>query len=315
MTFLKNAIFLILIFLLSSCSSTSSIEEQSNNKGILIAKLESQESPGLKAIRNAFQSNNPGYDISYTKGSFAINGKDKNRIAFIQAGSGTATLSTGQSSKFTVGDIILLGEAESLKSDSLFSALVIEAPDAPDDDIPNFIRPDWDQNITDIPGGCATATNAYRRILLTWKKEVGKYVYHSLNAHRVRITDSFSHYHPKSGGFDEFYLVQMAQPKARLITSNKTTRIENPMSVSKSEAKEILDETALEVGDLIYLPRGVIHRGLGGVLAHVITVPGFVPGAEIGVDHHIKKINDNLGLEGSNELPYNINASAKAIIK
>ena len=78
-----------------------------------------------------------------------------------------------------------------------------------------MIRPDWDPNITDIPGGCATETNAYRRILLTWKQEVGQYLYHALNAHRVRIMDSFSHYHPVEGGFDEFYLVQMALPDAQ----------------------------------------------------------------------------------------------------
>src|SRR5690606_3808890 len=141
-----------------------------------------------------------------------------------------------------------------------------------EDNIPGFIRPDWDPNITDVPGGCATETNAYRRILLTWKKDVGHYLYHALNAHRVRITDSFSHYHPKVGGFDEFYLVQMVQPEARIITSEKTEVIVQPEKVTKKQTEDLLREDALSVGDLVYLPRGVVHRGVGGVLAQVITV-------------------------------------------
>ncbi|MFT4565565.1 MAG: hypothetical protein ACI9FN_000518 [Saprospiraceae bacterium] len=304
-----------LITLLCSCSSASSVKEINNEKGIIVAKLEHHRSPGFEAIQQAFESNNPGYAINYSQSNQSIPGSPNDRIVFIQAGSGTATLSSGKASKFTIGDIIILKGHESLKTDSLFSGLIIQVPEEPTKDIPSFIRPDWDGKITDTPGGCATATNAYRRILLTWKKEVGNYVYHGLNAHRVRITDSFSHYHPKKGGFDEFYLVQMVQPNARLITSDRITQIENPIGVSKSQAKHLLNETLLEVGDLIYLPRGVMHRGLGGALAQVITVPGFVPGAEIGVDHHIKKINDNLKLNKTEALPYNNSASSKAIIK
>ena len=69
------------------------------------------------------------------------------------------------------------------------------------------------------------------------------------------------------------------------------------------------------MGDLIYLPRGTIHRGVWGVLAQVITVPGFKPGAEIGVDHHLKKINTNLGLEGDERVPFCTNAATRAVRK
>jgi len=78
---------------------------------------------------------------------------------------------------------------------------------------------------------------------------------------------------------------------------------------------KLFQRNALQVGDLVYLPRGVIHRGLGNVLAQVITVPGFVPGGEIGVDHHVKKINYRFGLNAQNALPYNKEASEKAVIK
>src|SRR5690606_10357978 len=105
-------------------------------------------------------------------------------------------------SEFSIGDIIYLDKGETLTSAVHIDALVFDVPDPLPDEIPQFIRPDWDPNITDVPGGCATETNAYRRILLTWEDEVGTYLYHALNAHRVRIMDSFTHYHPEQGGFD-----------------------------------------------------------------------------------------------------------------
>jgi len=164
------------------------------------------------------------------------------------------------------------------------------------------VRPDWDPRITDTPGGCATETGAYRRILLTWLPENGPYLSHALNAHRVRITDSFTHYHPVEGGFDELYLVQMVQPGARLLTSDRTAAIE-ARSVTRADAATVFEETPLAVGDLVYLPRGTLHRGLGGVLAQVIAAPGFRPGTEIGVDDDLAALNRELGLTGDSALP------------
>jgi len=127
--------------------------------------------------------------------------------------------------------------------------------------------------------------------------------------------DSFSHYHPLEGGFDEFYLVQMALPDARIITSNQVSTIIQPETVTGAQIKNILKSTSLGVGDLVYLPRGVMHRGIGGVLAQVITVPGFIPGAEIGVDHHLKAINQRLNLVQNEALPYHIEAANDQVIK
>jgi ribosomal protein L16 Arg81 hydroxylase len=78
---------------------------------------------------------------------------------------------------------------------------------------------------------------------------------------------------------------------------------------------EMLKSTPLEVGDLVYLPRGIMHRGIGGVLAQVITVPGFIPGSEIGVDHHLKAINNSLNLKKNEALPYNEEAANAPVIK
>ena len=70
-----------------------------------------------------------------------------------------------------------------------------------------------------------------------------------------------------------------------------------------------------EVGDLVYLPRGTVHRGFGGVLAQIITAPGFRPGAEIGVDHHLRAINGRLGLTGEDALPFREASASRAVVK
>lgn len=303
---------LLLIFFVAACSAPAEPEEA--EVGMLVSHLDSGEPTGFTAIREAFKKRNEGYDLSYFHQVMAIEPGEGYRLAFLQSGGGTAVLGS-DSSKVSVGDILYLQPQQSLAFDSLMSFLVFSLPDALPEEIPAFIRPDWDLNITDTPGGCATETNAYRRILLTWEGKNGPYLYHALNAHRVRIVNSFTHYHPLEGGFDEFYLVQMAQPKARLITSEKVERIIAPESVQQEEVPGLLQETPLKVGDLVYLPRGVVHRGIDGVLAQIITVPGFIPGSEIGVDHHLKAINDNLMLEGDMRLPYHEEAAQQVVIK
>lgn len=308
--------YLILTVLLTQATYTISLAQQAK---VQIAHLSKGDTTGLASIQKAFKANNPGYDLAYFAATQKVNPQHHTQVVFVQQGGGTATITHAQEaqqqSKVSVGDIILLRKGEKMQADSLLGLLVFTVPQKPDNDLPGFIRPDWDPNITDTPGGCATENNAYRRILLTWKGEVGKYLYHALNAHRVRIMDSFSHYHPADKGFDEFYLVQMVMPGAKIITSEQVDLITEPEKVNKSQVKDLMQEHALHVGDLVYLPRGVVHRGFGGVLAQVITVPGFIPGSEIGVDHHLRKINERLGLQGHEALPYNRKASRFAVIK
>ena len=281
---------------------------------VKIAKLHESGSPGLTGIQQDFRRGNPGYDLFYLPSTLEVPANAITQVLFVQQGGGTAVISKGeslkQSSKVSIGDIVMLENGEKMEADSLLGLLVFTVPNKPANDIPSFVRPDWDTKFTDSPGGCATETNAYRRILLTWHEDVGNYIYHSINAHRVRIMDSFSHYHPVDQGFDEFYLVQMVLPGAKLFTSEKVDQILVPNEVDKSQLDELIQEHALEVGDLIYLPRGVMHRGFGGVLAQVITIPGFIPGSEIGVDHYLKQINENLRLKGKAALPFNRQASA-----
>lgn len=309
------------VFLLSIAISTTLIffaftekDTVNDEAQIQIVNFSKGDTSGLADLRSSFKSRNPGYDLDFYFQQKFLPSKDAYRLVFIQTGEGNVSIDE-KSSEFSVGDIIYLDKGESLQSDSKLDALVFDVPDPLPTEVPQFIRPDWDPNITDVPGGCATERNAYRRILLTWKDEVGEYLYHALNAHRVRIMDSFTHYHPVDGGFDEFYLVQMVLPEARLITSTNVNLIEQPHKLDEADAENLLESTDLEVGDLVYIPRGIAHRGLGGVLTQVITVPGFIPGSEIGIDHHLKAINESLSLEGEDAIPYNKDASEQAVIK
>ncbi len=303
-------------------------EIQAQKPGVQIANVSNGvDNKDFESIREAFKERNPGYDMTYLSATRNVEPQDYTQVIFVQeidgvtnqdvTGNATVYDQTGseKQSEAIVGDILMLHEGEKLQFDTDMGLLVFKTPVKPKHVLPAFIRPDWDPNITDVPGGCATDIDAYRRILLTWQEDVGEYIYHALNAHRVRIYDSFSHYHPVEGGFDEFYLVQMVVPGAKLITSEKTDMITRPDQVERSQVDELIKEYELDVGDLIYLPRGVMHRGYGGVLAQVITVPGFIPGSEIGVDHHLRAINERLGLSGDEALPFNEEHSHEAVVR
>lgn len=58
-----------------------------------------------------------------------------------------------------------------------------------------------------------------------------------------------------------------------------------------------------------------MHRGLGGALVKVISVPGIVPRSEIGVDHHLWAINKQLGLTGARALPFHLVAARTQVVK
>ncbi len=273
-------------------------------------------------IKGHFEAANPGYAMTFLAAATEIAADASSRLVFVQtpveeepAAAEIHTASGPNPTELHVGDIAVLRPGERLTVQPAIAALVFDVPDTPGDGVPAAIRPDWDPDITDVPGGCATETGAYRRILLTWLNDNGPYTFHGLNAHRVRITDSFTHYHPLDTGFDEFYLVQMSNDEDRLLTSYHAADIESPETMTPELAGQLFDVHDVRAGDLIYLPRGVIHRGLGGVLAQVITVPGFRPGAEIGVDHHLLAINERLGLEGDDALPYNVEASTQRIVR
>lgn len=317
------SVFLLLIFTVIN----PNLKSWAQDNKVKIVNLNTDDKAEFHSIRKVFMTGNPGYDLNYLDDTKLVNSRERTQVVFVQAIEGvtdqegianvvvTADPADSRKSQAIVGDIIILNKGEVMQSDIDMGLLVFTVPVAPSQELPTFIRPDWDPNITDVPGGCATEIDDYRRILLTWREDVGKYIYHALNAHRVRIRDSFSHFHPVNGGFDEFYLVQMVEPGGKIFTSEQTTLINQPGKVKKDEVKDLIQAHQLKTGDLVYLPKGVVHRGFGGVLVQVITIPGFIPGSEIGVDHHLRAINQRLGLKGNKALPYNMKSSASPVIR
>jgi hypothetical protein len=269
---------------------------------------------GFAALREDFVGRNPGYDLAWLPRAVALAAVPRPRIAFVQDGLAVG-LAGGARSELGRGDLVVLRPEEALALDRPLGLLVFTVPEPIPDGIPAFLRPDHDALLTDTPGGCATRADAYRRVLLTWLGQNGPFQYRALNCHRVRMQDSFSHYHPEVGGFDEMYLVQEVQPGGRLYTSEQVARIEAPETVGRDEVEGLLREVELAVGDLVWVGRGQMHRAVGGVLAQVITVPGFVPGSEIGVDHHLRAIDERLGLSGAAALPFHLEASERAVVK
>ncbi|MDO8348594.1 MAG: hypothetical protein Q7T30_00040 [Planctomycetota bacterium] len=273
----------------------------------------------LAAIERAFVAANPGHSLAWLPSVGDLPAAPVARIALVQGGSSTVHVERvgglEPPRESTVGDVIVLAAGEAARFDPPVSALVFGLPEAPAAEVPRVIRPDWDPRITDTPGGCATDAGAYRRVLLTWLGKNGPYTFRGLNVHRVRIDDSFTHYHPRQGGFDEFYLVQAVRDGARILTSSRTADIERPETIARHDVATLFESTPLLVGDLVYLPRGTAHRGLGGVVAQVITVPGFVPGAEVGLDHHLRAINERLGLLGAEALPLHAAGVAQPIVR
>ncbi len=269
-------------------------------QGVTVAHLNAS-SNSADSIISHFESANPGYRLSWETGVSTLKVSQPS-VVFVQSGEGTAK-GNRWTSPFGIGDLLRAPEDEKIILDPPADLLIFGLPAPLDPELPAIIRPDWDGKITDTPGGCAAEEDAYRRILLTWQASKGPYLSHQINAHRVRIRDSFTHYHPVNGGFDEFYLVQEAPPGARLIVGENLQDILEPSRLTKEEAKQLLKEIPLKKGDLVYLPRGVAHRGVGGAVVQVITVPGFVPGAEIPLDDAIRKINKQFELDPNEALP------------
>lgn len=278
-------------------------------RGVAVRHARLGDEVAFSALRASFVANNPGYDVRFHAQCRQLPASAADRVVFVQG-------PTARSVAPTVGDVLLVraGEPWRLEGVGSLDLVAFTLPAPLPLDLPAQVRPDWDPRITDTPGGCATEGDAYRRILLTWKPEVGPYILHQLNAHRVRIKNSFSHYHPVDGGFDEFYLVQQAPAGARLLTSPHVDAIE-ARAVTATNAPTLVQSRELEVGDLIYLPRGTMHRGLGGALVQVISVPGFVPRSEIGLDHHLWAINKQLGLRGDAALPFHVVAARTSVVK
>ena len=285
----------------------------------LIAHLGRQDADpeGLASVRAELAGRHPGYSLDWLSSPSGLAPAPGSRVAFAHRGRASASLSGPRAAPVEIerGDALLLRPGEGLELQGEVDLAVFDVPVALPANLPTFIRPARDPAIRDAPGGCAGEGPVLRRRLLAWDSESGPYVLQGLNAHRVRMADSPTHYHPDRDGFDELYLVEEAPEGARLISSERVERIERPAGIRRREAPGLLREEPLLPGDLVWLSRGIAHRTLGGVLAQVVAIPGFRPGAVIGIDPHLRAINERLGLAGGAALPYGARVARRAPVE
>lgn len=268
--------------------------------GVFVASLHRHngDPEGFRRLQSAFVQRHPGHRLWHVRGATRVDATES-LVVFFHGGEGEACCQRA-TSFFGVGDVALLRPGDSLSASSPFDAVLFALPQPLPEALPTFLRPDHDPEFRDQAGGCATEPGAYRRAVLTWE---GPYALSGLNTHRVLMVDSLSHFHPIEGGHDEFYLVQEAGAGAALLHSNRVARILAPETVTRDEVATLVRRIPLQRGDLVYVPAGEMHRAVAGVLAHVIAVPGFLPGAEIGLDDHLQRINKALALRGDEALP------------
>ena len=265
---------------------------------------------GLAPLQRALDLHSPGYSLDWWIDGHRADGRAT--VLFVQEEDGFGGVGEA-SGPLTRGDVVVLGPGEALDA-PLLAGLAITLPEGVSvEGLPSVLRPDHDRRFTDRPGGCAEEERAYRRILLTWSESVGPFVLRALNCHRVRMEDSLSHDHRPEGGFDELYLVQ-GVAEGGALWWGPAEPIVAERAATADEARALLRREEVAVGDLIHVPRGTVHRAVGGVLAHVITVPGFVPGAELGVDHHLRRLAERFDL-GAEELPYRVASSDDEVVR
>lgn len=276
----------------------------------------------LAAIAANLSSQWPGYGLEFAPDCRELRSQDRWRLCFVhdlarctelRILAGESTIAEQRAVR--LGDAFWLAPSERAQIRPSLDLLVFTVPEGPGEDCPPILRPDFDPRLTDTPGGCATATDAYRRVMLTWLERNGPYTARSINCHRVRMTDSFTHYHPREGGFEEFYLVHDVTPGACILWSSQVAAIEARAAADSTIARAFIRRFVPAAGDLVFIPRGTMHRAIGGVFAHVVTIPGFVPAREIGLDHHLRAISESLGLRGDDALPYHVAASLGPMVK
>ena len=297
------------------------IRESARAAAPLEARLDLVGEPGFSSLAATLADRNPGTSLAFAASAVDVPANDGHRVVFVQRGETEGEVITERgrriASLLRVGDLLALRPGDVARFDAPVDILSFGIAEPLDDSVPSIIRPDFDPALTDAPGGCATDPGAYRRLLLTWDLARGPYVNRGFNCHRVRIDDSFTHYHPLEGGWDEIYLVQEAPDGAQLLVCRETDRLDREQLVasgsvtspqeysrlSEPEIDGLFESIPLHAGSLVLLPRGLAHRGLGGAVVQVIAVPGFRPGFEIPLDGAIQRLNGRFLLTGERRLP------------
>lgn len=137
--------------------------------------------------------------------------------------------------------------------------------------------------LKNVPGGCNSAPNAFRRLLLSWHVETGSPDepdgINRVNAHMVYIAagQSRPHYHPAEpvgGGLPQTELYLAPDPLYQgLETADRRPALQLFPDVDDPDH---FTTVALAPGSTVLIPPGVGHRAIDA-LVNVVAVPGFKP--------------------------------------
>jgi hypothetical protein len=250
-----------------------------------LGKAEGDEG-GWASLCAEFESGNHGYSLSWIPETKELNPGGKGVCFFV--GFGTADGRIGEArSRVTGGDLVLLRPGETLVLDAPLSGLVLTIPRPFPPDLPHWIHPNSDPRLSRsamISANAAPASSPdtdYVLDLLAWNAERSPYLCHSVNAHRIRVSESAAYMHPLEGGHDQLYWIREASAGAELWIDSAEAA-EQGLSSAAQAAGPVLEAHALQIHDLILVPRGRVHK-LKGVSAIAISVPGTRPGSFVRV--------------------------------
>jgi len=196
------------------------------------------------------------------------------------------------------GDLVFLRENQRLSTESSIQVLELRMSSPLPSGLPTFVG---FAETTHQDGGASSGWETRRIDVLDWQPgEVP--AYGDLNVKLVQVDDAPTHYHPEEGGFDEIVFVCEAEPGAGVLLSTEREAIE-ARNVERGDVPTLFRPLALSAGDVLFVPRGLVHRPRGRSSAVVIALPGFVPGGEVRLDDDLRAINATLNLEGDAALP------------
>ena len=148
--------------------------------------------------------------------------------------------------------------------------------------------------LRDTTGGCNTASDAFRRLTMTWHCNTAiadeADGINTVNSHVVNIASQTSraHYHPAipvGGGKPQHEIYLTLNPSVySLNTDGRQSYLQVFPDLSNLTVHE---QIRLTPGTIVYIPPDTGHRAVDAFV-NVLTLPGFKPHNEINLDAQIK---------------------------
>ena len=296
---LRTLVFLGLIpWLVFSCLGPFETSQSPRlPEEILTARLlEPDTGRGWKALRRTLHELHPTHRLEHqTFGN--LRPSPKARVCIVTHGSGMVGIKRQSTRLFRSlgpGDLIFLQPGHELSTAAEIEGLVLSVPTpfpdaletlhtssatpSPAEDTKE--REGWTEERIDILGGSAGVDHP---------------THPDVNVKRVHLAGAPTHYHPPAGGYDELVFILDAEAGAQVLWSDHREAIES-RRIAIAEVGKLFRSLPITKGDLLLVPRGVVHKPLGRSRSIVLALPGFLPEATVLLDEDLRAIALELGL-------------------